>query len=108
VPFEEAEMAGLAIRPEGDVYHLAGEFDLAGVGTFERRTRQALNGHPAVVLDLSELTFIDASGLRAIVHLVQRCGGRTRFILRNPQPQVLKVFDILEVADLPGIEIEAR
>jgi anti-anti-sigma factor len=101
-------MAGLAIRPEGDVYHLAGEFDLAEVETFERRTRGALNGHTAVVLDLSELTFIDASGIRAIAHLVRRCGGRRRFILRNPQPHVMKVFDILEVAKLPDIEIERR
>ncbi len=57
------------------------------------------------MLDLTDVTFLDSSGLNAILLLSQRVGGRS-FVLRNPQEGVAKVFHIVRLADVPGIEIE--
>jgi anti-anti-sigma factor len=97
-------MAGLTIRSEGEVFYLAGEFDLAEVDGFDEVTAVALNRNDPVVLDLTELTFIDASGLRAVVRLALCVKGD--FHIRNPQPHVMKVIEIMGVADLPGMKIE--
>ncbi len=64
----------------------------------------ALEEFPAdatTVLDLDGLTFMDSSGLRALLHA--QLGGRT-LILANPRPAILKILDIAEVLDLFPVE----
>jgi anti-anti-sigma factor len=97
----------LSVRLVDGVYHLAGEFDMAEVESFVDATVQALDGTDAVTVDLSELTFIDSSGIHAIVRLSQRVGGRG-LVLRNPRGTVARVIELIRVADAPGIEVEGR
>src|SRR5918994_2992720 len=74
---------------------LTGEFDLAGVDGFERKLEDEPGPEEdTLVLDLSELTFIDASGLRAVVmvdHRV-RAEGKRCVIVRGPE-RVERVLD---------------
>jgi anti-sigma B factor antagonist len=56
---------GLAFDATGDKVALQGELDLAGVGKL-RKMLAAYDDH-AVELDLGGLTFIDSSGLRALI-----------------------------------------
>ena len=80
---------------------LTGEFDLAGVDGFERK----LQGEPGsqedtLVLDLSGLTFIDSSGLRAVVmvdHRV-RAEGKRCLIVRGPE-RVERVLELTGVGE---------
>jgi len=53
---------------------LVGEFDLNGVGMVEAEVGRALGdpGVLAVALDLAGLSFIDSSGLRAVLDAWQR------------------------------------
>ena len=46
---------------------VAGEIDVATVPLLSRRIEEIPVGSPAVIVDLSELTFIDSSGLSALV-----------------------------------------
>jgi anti-anti-sigma factor len=56
---------------------LAGEFDLAAVEAIERELQRAEATDAAVVaLDLRELTFMDASGVRVVVLAQRRLGDR--------------------------------
>jgi anti-sigma B factor antagonist len=100
-------VAELTVRREGGVFHLSGDFDLTGVDTFTESIAATLDGDDAVVLDLTDLAFIDSSGVHAIVALAERVGGRG-FVLRNPRGAVAKVFSIVRLEDIPGIEIEGR
>jgi anti-anti-sigma factor len=60
-----------AIDPGGVVrVAVFGELDLATGDSLETRLRQLGEEGRAVVLDLSALAFIDASGLRAVIHSV--------------------------------------
>jgi anti-sigma B factor antagonist len=80
---------------------LTGEFDLAGVDGFERK----LQGEPGpqedtLVLDLRGLTFIDSSGLRAVVmvdHRV-RAEGKRCLVIRGPE-RVERVLDLTGVSE---------
>jgi len=50
------------------------------------------------------LTFMDSSGLKAVVALAQRVDGIV--VLRCPPPNVLRLLDILGVEGAVGIRIE--
>ena len=47
---------------------------------------------PSVVVDLSELTFMDTSGITVMVRVRQRLGDS--FVLTRPQPNVRRIFEI--------------
>jgi anti-anti-sigma factor len=84
--------------------------ELSASGEIDASTQELLRsqlldvldrGANDVVLDLAEVSFLDSSGLRGLVEALQR-GASLR--LRNLQPAVKLVFDIVEV---PGLIIEA-
>ena len=75
---------------------LRGELDLSTVDKVERELRRIEAGGAALlVLDLSQLTFLDSTGLRLIVGADQRArkSGRRLAIVRGP-PTVQRVFSI--------------
>ena len=75
---------------------LRGELDLSTVDKVERELRRIEAGGAALlVLDLSQLTFLDSTGLRLIVSADQRArkSGRRLGIVRGP-PTVQRVFSI--------------
>ena len=80
---------GLSVIEGGDgVVVVAGELDAATAGQLARR----LSAPPAVrVIDLSGVTFIDASGLRVLVD-ARRAANRCR--LRPPSRQVVRICEI--------------
>jgi anti-anti-sigma factor len=88
-------------RTDGaQVVRLVGEFDLAGVDAFETELqRNPRSGEGTVVLDLRELTFIDSSGLRAVLMVDReaRAGGGQCLIVKGPD----RVNRVLE---LTGVE----
>jgi anti-anti-sigma factor len=66
-----------------------------------------LPGGGDVVLDLKELTFIDSSGVRALLLLADRMGEEDVLILRNTGPAVQRVFDLVALdATRPSIRID--
>jgi anti-anti-sigma factor len=72
---------------------LKGELDLAGIDRFERLLTAP--GAATFVLDMRGLTFIDSSGLRALLMADERVradGGRI-IVVRGPD----RVNDVLEV-----------
>ncbi|MFQ9975527.1 MAG: STAS domain-containing protein [Butyricicoccus sp.] len=59
-----------------------------------------------VVLDLSELTFMDSSGLAVVLHLYRTCARSGReFAVRGTPPQPMRVF---EAAGLPQVMVFER
>jgi anti-anti-sigma factor len=75
---------------------LQGELDLSTVSKVEEELRRAEADEPALLaLDLSQLTFLDSTGLRLIVTADQRAReqGRRLAIVKGPDP-VQRVFAI--------------
>jgi len=78
---------------------LAGEFDLAAIEQFESAIgKLEAEQPPAMVIDLSELRFMDSSGLRALVMADQRArnAGRRLAIVPGPPP-IRHVFEITQL-----------
>lgn len=84
---------------QGDAVVVAakGEIDLASAPELERHLNDAIgDGH--VVIDLLGITFVDSTGLRALIMADERArekGGRLTLVLA-PGP-VTKLFDITGV-----------
>lgn len=80
---------------------VSGDLDLATVDRFVASIEARMNGTAAVVVDASGLTFLDSSGLRALLMLHQRCrdnGGSLR--IQAVQPKIARVLEIAGVRDL--------
>jgi anti-anti-sigma factor len=81
------------------VLGLHGEFDLSGVPLFQRELKRALAGPAqAVALDLRGLTFVDSSGLRALIvaHKELNEAGRPCVVVKGPQ----RIHKLLEITGL--------
>ena len=89
---------------EGDaaVWHVVGELDLGSAEVLE--TAIVPNGQVRLTLDLSEMTFIDSTGLHTLEKLAN--GADRVLVLRAPTELVLKVLRMVGLDAHPCIEIE--
>lgn len=80
---------------------LKGELDLSSVGKVQEELRRVEAEAPAVlVLDLSDLTFLDSTGLRTVVTADERAreNGRRFVVVRGPDA-VQRVFAITRLEE---------
>ena len=94
-------------RREGTVVlRLYGELDLATAPMLRETLSSAMEARPSMVaLDLSDLTFVDSTGIHAFVTCSRRaaelsCG----FVLCFPRPTVLKTLRLTGVDQLIPID----
>jgi anti-anti-sigma factor len=85
------------------VLHLSGELDMATVDSLSRAIAANLDGQQPV-FDLSNLTFVDSTGIRAILQLARTKGQAV--VLRNLRPNVSKVLAVAGVNETMGVRIE--
>ena len=88
----------------GNGLKVAGELDVATASQLAEALREASSAGQ-VVLDLSELTFLDSCGIRAILELARAQNGNGPVIILNPSQAVRRVFDIIGIAQHAGIEL---
>jgi anti-sigma B factor antagonist len=79
---------------------LIGELDIAVADEVEERLRRLREAGRRVRLDLSQLDFIDSSGVRAIVLGLKhaRQGGHELDVDRRISPTVQRMIDIMGIA----------
>lgn len=81
---------------ETHVISFCGELDLANAGTAKTALEAALGDDGTqVVVDMSELEFIDSTGIALLVAALGRNegGDRVRFVL-SPAPAVTRVLEV--------------
>lgn len=102
-------MYGLSVElAEGSppVLHVRGDLDMANADEFAAVLKDALSADSTLKLDLAGLTFIDASGLRVILHAAESRNGVGPLTLVN----AARVAWLLEAAgmdDLTTIVLES-
>lgn len=87
------------------VVHLVGELDLNARDRIVETLTDASATRHRLVIDLSRTTFIDSTGVKALVD-VWRCredAGR-ELVLREPAPVVMRTLDMAGLADLLPID----
>jgi anti-sigma B factor antagonist len=73
---------------------ISGEVDLATAGELKAAGEDALSELCSTLrIDLSEVTFLDSTGLGALIH-IRNCAEPRPVILDNPQPPVLRVLEV--------------
>ncbi|HEX5225730.1 MAG TPA: STAS domain-containing protein [Solirubrobacteraceae bacterium] len=87
---------------ERRVLTLVGELDLASVPVLVRAVED-LPPHATIALDLSGLSFIDSSGIHALIEACERCRQRRQEIRLIPGPKHIQtLFELTGVLrDLP-------
>jgi len=95
--------------PEDLVIHEAGDGELRLVGDLDMHTAPTLrrrfeNDGDVIALDMQDVTFIDSTGLSVLI-----AANRTRttgpLTLRSPGTAVIRVLEIVGMADMFRIEI---
>ena len=92
-------------RPQTKTLVLAGRLDHESVEAFDERLEAVLGSTARVVVfDLTDLEYITSAGLRSMFRarkVMSDRGGKC--MLLNPQPQVLKVLEIVKVPELGAV-----
>lgn len=94
-----AEILGIESRrePGAAVIRLRGELDLAGAPRLAEAVReQARDGEP-VVLDMSEVTFIDSTGVRTLLDAARAVD--VPLALLAPSHRVVRVLELTRLRD---------
>ncbi len=95
----EHENGALVVRPRGDL-------DLATAPELERVLERLKGEHWAVVVDLSEVAFVDCAGIRPV-----RRALREPFLVslsaRTTPPHVQRVLDLTGLGRRPGHHLGA-
>ena len=86
------------------VIRLRGELDLQSARPTRDEVVALLEPDRRVVVDLSDVSFMDSSGLGSLVYALReaKAVGAT-LVVANPQPWVRKLFEAAGVAELFGL-----
>jgi anti-anti-sigma factor len=90
------------VRAGRHIFALIGELDMAGTETLRDAVRERCGGATeAVAFDLRELSFIDSTGLRALVAVHDLCRQRGYDVALIPgRRAVQRVFDLTGLTDV--------
>jgi anti-anti-sigma factor len=95
----------LETTPDG--VKVAGEIDLAVADALFDGLESAANvAGDLLVVDLTHVTFMDSTGIRALVQLSRRC-PRTDFTILTSR-EVFSVFELAGLATAPWLNVEIR
>ena len=86
----------LSIEQGGSI-RLAGELDMSTAPQLGEVLDAAVEHGGAILVDLSELTFMDSTGINAFLRAAMSLRGRGCLILHGEQPRVQRVMDIVRV-----------
>ena len=96
---------GLARTAEGLFAH--GEIDLATADPFEQQASEAVveAAGSSVLIDLSGVTFMDCSGMRALIRVLELRSGKSLIV--QPSRQVFRLLELVALTDgaLPNVQI---
>ena len=96
----EPENASASLSTDGGVIvlRLSGELDLATVADIQRSVDAIAAQAPEhLVIDLTEVTFMDSSGIALLLEIAQ---SRPRTELRNPTPLIRRVLEMTGLTEI--------
>jgi anti-anti-sigma factor len=95
----------LHIDPTDRGYRLVGELDLATSEDLLLAIRERPASNQPLMLDFSGVSFMDSSGLRALLEAARGRVDDDLLVIDDPTPQVRRVLEISLPDGAPGLEI---
>jgi anti-sigma B factor antagonist len=80
---------------EPATFKVAGELDISNADQLAAVLVPAAEGGGRVVLDCSELRFVDSSGIRVLIRAMDRLRGQGVLVLRSPTTPVRQVIQLM-------------
>ena len=102
------EMLSIVPMQEPGRFRVEGELDLSNADELADVVEGELKGGRRVFLDLSELRFMDSSGLRALIRM-SKLGqevGAPPLVLHSLSEPVRQLLAIALPSGIPGVEIQ--
>jgi anti-sigma B factor antagonist len=92
------------ITLQGELIWLEGEIDMASAD----QLRSVLMEHRTgpLILDASNLTFMDSSGLKVLVEAAASRNGSGSLVLRRPSSSVRRLLEIIAPHGVQGLEVQ--
>ena len=92
-------------QPGGGV-RVAGELDMSTVNDLLDGVRpHLLAASGDLTLDLSQLSFMDSTGLLAFLDMSRELEGRGRLVLRSPAGSVARLLQLARAETIPNVTI---
>jgi anti-sigma B factor antagonist len=83
------------------VLFVEGEIDLASAGTLRQAIDDVVSGRPrGLVIDLSEVAYLDSSGVQVLVEARDSVGQGGRFAVATRGPMTTRIIRILCLDDI--------
>jgi len=95
----------LEVTRDGDAFRLSGEVDLSNVDQLTTAISSEVRDGNRVILDCSDLRFIDSTGMAGLLSICKGLGSTGRLVLRTLPPQVAKAAHILGLDRVPNLEV---
>ena len=86
------------------VLRVKGEIDLATAEQFRASMEEAIARHSPVLVDMADVTFIDASGLRVILQAAESANGHGPLRLTHAA-RVKRLFELVGLTEVQSLEL---
>ncbi len=90
---------------ESRVFRVFGELDLATAETFTAALQPELDTLGDLTVDLSELTFMDSSGIKILIETARKLEGKGGLILRSVGEPIRRVLTLTQLDRIPNLTI---
>jgi anti-sigma B factor antagonist len=84
------------------VIALSGEIDMANAGQVARLLSPLIEAGGPVAIDMSEVTFMDSTGIHMLVHVADELGDRGCLIIHGVHGAVRDVIEIVQLRSVRG------
>lgn len=95
----------LKVIPTDEGFRVEGELDMATAPELREALQEAVESGGPIILDFSGVSFMDSTGLRAVLQIVKAMDGTGVLILERPTDPVRRVLDISLPGGAPRLEI---
>ena len=92
------------VRRAQDTFVLSGELDMATCPVLDRSMDLPSLAGRVLVLDVSELTFVDSTGIHALVRILDAVGSGC-LVLRGAQPNIRYVLNVAGLTMFRNLKI---
>lgn len=92
---------------ETSVVHVSGDLDLSSAAEFATSLKGEVSRVESLVLDLTDVPFMDSSGLREVILVSGELGKRLAVVV-NPESAVQRLLEIAEVSDRINVHADVE
>jgi anti-sigma B factor antagonist len=93
------------VQPEPSVLFLSGELDMATAEQLSSALAPAVTEGGPITVDISGLTFMDSTGLHALISAAATLKDRGCIVIHglDGSPSIRKLFELTKIGELPNV-----